>query len=180
MIAVRPPKPDGRPVSLQPERWAAEYIGLPYKDGGRDRAGIDCWGLLRLVRMERVRNAPVLPAYDGLGYDSFRERAAVGHEAEQGRRQKLAAFMAEHMRSDQAWRRLDVDPHPSQAATWSLAEPGDGVLLRFMGHPIHVGVCVGAPWFLHIEEGIDSASERWDEARWVNRLIGVYRWEEAP
>lgn len=45
--------------------WAEQYIGLPYVEHGRDRAGVDCWGLARLVMAEVFHVE--LPEYSNSG-----------------------------------------------------------------------------------------------------------------
>jgi cell wall-associated NlpC family hydrolase len=32
--------------------WVEHYLGIPYREHGRDRDGIDCWGLFMLVHSE--------------------------------------------------------------------------------------------------------------------------------
>ena len=145
--------------------WAGGYIGLPYKDRGRTRDGLDCWGLLCLVSAERAGIA--LPAFDGLGYRDF----APG-QSDLARARALAAYMAEHMRG---WTRLPV--RPDDRAAWPLLREGDAIHLTTMGAAIHCGAVVAPPWFLHVEEGIDSCVENWTGIRTARRVAGFYRWE---
>ena len=55
--------------------WATKYIGLPYRPGGRDRGGLDCWGLLKLIYLEQ-RGIP-LPDLLGVAEGSI---AAISRE----------------------------------------------------------------------------------------------------
>jgi cell wall-associated NlpC family hydrolase len=34
--------------------WTTRYVGLPYRAGGRERDGLDCWGLIRLIYREQL------------------------------------------------------------------------------------------------------------------------------
>jgi|TARA_A100001391_G_scaffold50885_1_gene30943 cell wall-associated NlpC family hydrolase len=53
--------------------WSAQFVGLPYADLGRSRAGVDCWGLAWLVY--DWLGIP-LPTYEG-GYASTEERREI-------------------------------------------------------------------------------------------------------
>lgn len=62
--------------------WALNYIGLPYRSGGRDREGVDCWGLLRLIYGER--KGIVLPELPGIDASSVLEISREILDGQQG------------------------------------------------------------------------------------------------
>ena len=134
-------------LTRQPPAWVAGYIGLPFKPRGRDRDGLDCWGLKRLVYEEQYGIA--LPAYVG-GYEGTSRADATD----------IARLIAG---GKPAW----------QAVPEGAERLGDGIELRAGGVP-HVGIVVAAGWMLHIVEGIESAIERYDGPKW--KPLGFYRW----
>lgn len=127
--------------------WTDDYIGLPFREDGRDREGLDCWGLVRLVYSERL--GVDLPAYSGEFTDS--SRATL---------RKVAALMEERSR---LWREV---PEPREY---------DVVLLRAGQLYCHVGLFVPRHDLLHIEAGIDSAREPLTSPRRRHSVVGYFR-----
>lgn len=64
-------------------QWWNDYLGLPYVANGRERSGLDCWGLVRLVHAEVFDND--LPSfadqYDVSERDKTAELIALNKEA---------------------------------------------------------------------------------------------------
>jgi cell wall-associated NlpC family hydrolase len=127
---------------------AATYVGVPFKEHGRDRAGLDCYGLLRLVAAEQ--HGIELPSYVE-GYTTTTDRVEIP---------KLIAGGI-----DQDWHSV-----PS-----GEEREGDAVLFRIFGQPLHVGVVLAPPRFLHVMRGIDACVEDYRSAVWARRVLGFYR-----
>lgn len=128
--------------------WVADYLGLPFKEKGRDRAGVDCWGLVRLVLAEQFNIKT--PSYSG-DYSSVTDEEHIAHIIK-----STLGF----------WRPV----HPPQA--------GDGLLCRIRKQPSHIGVIVAPGWMLHILPNDCVSLERVDGLRWHRRVIGYYRHAE--
>jgi cell wall-associated NlpC family hydrolase len=127
--------------------WAADYVGIPYRNKGRDRSGLDCWGLVRLVLAEQF----------GIKVPSYADRYASASEADE-----VTRLMGGEMGP---WREIARD----------IACPGDLVLCRFLGEPCHVGVLAAPRLMLHVAIGVDTALVCLDSLCWARRVIGVYR-----
>lgn len=129
--------------------WAGHYIGLPFSDHGRDRSGLDCWGLVRLVMVEQFGRA--LPSYM--------------HEYERSTQtDKIGALIC---REIPKWKEVQIGQE----------EKGDVIVLRVRGAPMHVGIVLGDAMMLHIERGINSVIEKYHSPRWADRIHGFYRFK---
>lgn len=121
-------------------RWTRDYVGIPYRDLGRDRSGCDCWGLARLVWTERAGvEVPMYGTVHGGG--------GAGGEVEP------AVLEAT---SGDLW-------NPVQ---WGDERGFDAVLMRGVWRDaggalhaglIHVGIVAAPGVMLHIEQGIDAS-----------------------
>ena len=110
-------------------RWADSYVGLPFAAQGRTRAGLDCWGLVRLVMAERGDLA--LPAFDTIGsMDGAAVRDAIGRE-------------------ETSW--LDVDPRDLQAFDVAVMRAHYQLGGAWRGTDMHLGIMVSPTQLLHIE-----------------------------
>lgn len=126
--------------------WSAPFIGLPYRDHGRDRAGVDCWGLAVLVFREVL--GIELPSY-AEGYVSTNERAEIADLISQ-RQQVGPWFQVEEAREY------------------------DALFFRRGPHSSHVGVVVRPGMMLHCP--FDHVKiEPYDSGLWKTRLTGIYR-----
>lgn len=132
-------------------QWAVDYVGLPFLQHGRDRNGIDCWGLVCLVYAEHFsKDLPSL--IDGYDDTKYQNRGEINR------------LFNDEVRN---WREINS----------GCEQPGDVVVLKVGGVAMHVGLVIGSGNMLHIEQGINCAVERYDSIRWKHRLHGFYRHE---
>jgi probable lipoprotein NlpC len=132
-------------VSIIPA-FAEPYVGIRYVDKGRDRAGIDCWGICRLVLAEvfHVDTPDYLDTYrDGEDWE------AIGTAVRAG----LA----------DGWQRTEQP------------QAGDLLILKIAMRPWHCGLMLSGLHFLHAAPGDSTVIERLDTPRWARRIEGIYR-----
>ena len=125
----------------------SSYIGIPWRDHGRDRNGCDCWGLVRLVYREQLEID--LPSF-GDDYVSTADRKA------------LEAL-------------LSVGMDDWYEVPRSRAMRLDVVLLRAL--PWHVGIVAGGGAMLHMPRGQAAVIEPYTTGRHGKAVEGIYSYE---
>lgn len=126
------------------------YLNIPFVDGGRDRSGADCWGLVYLVSHDLGRPVPAYPG-EGLHADGTISNASQSRAI--------------------ARRAVEFEP---------VGRPtvGDIALLKPKGRPMHVGIVVDGRGrqIMHAERETGVIVERAHGAMWTHRLDGFYRY----
>ena len=126
------------------------YVGLPCKENGRDRDGLDCWGLVRLVYAEQA--GIVLPSYSDL-YVTTEDSEAI------------EALIAGRM-------------EPWHEVAEQDVRPLDGVLMRYGKSECHMGLVVRRGFVLHTGLLIGSSRiERYTSLRLKRRVARFVRHE---
>lgn len=130
--------------------WGS-YVGLRFRPRGRDRCGVDCWGLVRLVYAEQF------------GID-------LPEHGESHPRDLLAA--ADAMEADRAMLWRPCAPRAGAVALFSAptTEPG------LNGRPVHVGVFVDASRVLHVEHRTAAVVMRLSHPLIAHRFLGAYEY----
>lgn len=151
---------DGRPVPGPFLVAWEQYLGLHYKFGGRTRAGVDCWGLVRLIYEERL--GIVLPKF---GEFYSRDLARTSEQL------IGAAAMP-------PWGPIALGDEHAFDVVLMLS------LFRGAAHPLHVGVVTKPAHCIHVDENIESVHVPFRDARGVRthwslhrRVVGIYRHE---
>lgn len=128
--------------------WSNHYIGIPFKEFGRDVDGVDCYGLAVLVYEREL--GLVLTSYAG-DYTSCEERGEIDHLFQWGV-------------ETGPWHLTDG---PSQVFDIALFRRGKTAA--------HCGIVVGAGQMLHIQGEDQAKIERYSDGAWKHRLIGHFR-----
>lgn len=131
--------------------WANEYINLPFKEVGRERDGVDCYGLLRLVYRERLNI--LLPAYTD--YETTQDHNTLKEQMSKNK-------------AEDRWVEIPAGQE----------RPFDVMLIRIVGLPIHLGIVTDVKkHVLHIERGSNAVHEDYRFNSWKapGKIIGYYR-----
>lgn len=129
----------------------SKYIGIPFKDGGSDTSGADCWGLVQMVYSDVFDTD--LPHYSISALDVGRVIDAMQEARDQG-----------------LWEEVSKGDY----------QQGDVVALamhpKYRDFVNHVGIFVGKNSFLHTQEKHGAIISPMNCVIYSRLIKGVYRW----
>lgn len=126
-----------------------QYMGVPFKDHGRSKEGVDCWGLVWLIYKEQL--GITLPDF-GCCYQNADVRSDIQ--------------CAMNKYTLEQWNR-DVTKLPKQV--------GDVLVFKRGGIETHIGLWISEGTMIHIQRPQGVSIERYDTIRWKNKFSRALR-----
>lgn len=123
------------------------YLRLTYEPNARGPDAVDCWGLVRVVYQREL--GLTLPAWDTIDSSDPAQCASTVVKEAVG------------------WLEVSLE----EARTF------DVILLSENGRPIHCGVIISPPQFLHCARGFGTVVASYADRKqiWRRRLVGIFR-----
>lgn len=128
--------------------WSNRFVGIPYSEFGRDRAGCDCYGLACIIYREELRIS--LPDYLG-AYSSADEHA------------EIAALIA------------GEETSPLWISVTGPALAFDIAVFRRGRLSSHVGIVIRHGLMIHMQEEDCAKVAGYGHGPWAHRLKGHWR-----
>lgn len=132
-----------------------KYLGIPFKTGGRDYAGADCFGLVRIVYSDLGLSIPDYQTPNSAD-ESIKIISAVIDSKENNELKQIFSF----------WKWIRIDrPRPLAIVTFWIRNPN---------FSSHLGIMIDNDKFLHSRRMTNSCIERLSEAFWRKRVTGFF------
>lgn len=137
--------------------WYDKYIGIPYKELGRDEKGLDCYGLCYQVYKNELGIS--IPDYYNIGFYKSEDK-----EQQEIIKRDLQGFILDEANN---WEEVPLDK----------IKEFDLILFRMCGYIIHIGLALSKDTFLHCFNGTECCVER-VYPRWTGKIYKAYRWRK--
>lgn len=128
-------------------------LPIPFKEGGRDNSGLDCWGLV--VVCYEVEFNITLPTYDDVYFINLSNLNTTSESLNKLKSDLLIDYFEE------------VD----------TPEYGDILLASLRGRPVHVGFVISENQMLHTKRKAGVCIEDFTSFSWNKRIHGFYRYK---
>jgi len=141
--------------------WARDYIGIPFVDKGRDHAGCDCWGLMRLILVEQFE--VVIPSFVNDYVSADAGEAIID--------------IVKDCTTNFEWIKIENDSEQAGDVVHMSGFYRIEGKLRKAG--MHTGLVLVSGTLIHVEEGINATLMRYREAGQLSRrVLGFYRYRD--
>ena len=130
-------------------KWTTKYLGLEYKERGRDINGVDCLGIVILIYKNEF--GIELPDYiNDYHHTTTKDRHLMSKSV--------------HKNKDN-WIKIDKPEEQSI------------IILNVAGYPVHMGVVLDDKFMIHTISGKNTTIERFTSFKWNKRIDGFYKWD---